>query len=257
METVDYERDGEVALVALARPDRLNAVNPQLVEDLCAALERATRDGVGAAVLAGRGRAFCAGHDLRHAEPAVTEAEQRRRLERIQDVTRSIRQAPYPIVTAVQGYALGAGCEFALAADLVVAAEDAIFGFPEVEVGLSVTGGISHLLPLALGVAKAKQLVLLGERFAAADGLRWGLVNWVVPERDLMAKALEVAGELAGRPRHAMALAKACLDRGPQVDLETALELEIASALTTRQSPEAQQAAEAFRARARADQDGP
>ncbi|MFD9813356.1 enoyl-CoA hydratase/isomerase family protein [Streptomyces sp. NPDC059080] len=103
----------------------------------------------------------------------------RARLDRIQDVTRLIRDAPFPVVAAVHGYALGAGCEFALSCDLVVAAEGTRFGFPEVGVGLSVTGGVSRLLTGAVGPIKAKELILLGEHFDAQEARRLGLVTRV------------------------------------------------------------------------------
>lgn len=249
MDTVLYNQVDSVATIRLNRPERLNAMVPQLVEELCGALETATREQVGAAVLAGGERAFCAGHDLKYVEDLVSEAEQRRRLQRVQDVTRLIRQAPYPVIAAVRGYALGGGCEFALCCDLVVAADDAIFGFPEVEVGLSVTGGISHMLPRAVGLAKAKELVLLGARFSAEEAAGLGVVNFVVPSAEVESRAQQVAATLAGRPRHALALAKAAIDRGAQVDLETALEAEVASALTTRGTPDAERAATTFRER--------
>ena len=154
--TVRYDCHDGIAVITLNRPTRLNAVVPDLVEQLCGALGQARADDVSACVLTGAGRAFCAGHDLRHVQEPISEAEDRRRLQRVQDVTRLIRQAPFPVIAAVHGYALGAGCEFALCCDLVTASRDAVFGFPEVSVGLGVTGGISRLLPLTVGMAKAK-----------------------------------------------------------------------------------------------------
>jgi acyl-CoA synthetase (AMP-forming)/AMP-acid ligase II len=148
---VDYELDQSVARIFLNRPHRLNAVVPELTDALVAALGRAEADAARAVVLAGRGRAFCSGHDLKEPVPPETVLQTRRRVDGIQEVTRAIRRFPGPVIAAVHGYALGAGCEFALGCDLVVAAEDAQFGFPEVSVGLSVTGGISRLLPLLVG----------------------------------------------------------------------------------------------------------
>ncbi len=246
MDTVLYDRGDSVVTIRLHRPERLNAMVPELIEDLCGALARATRDQAGAVVLAGGERAFCAGHDLKHLEDPVSEAEERRRLQRVQDVTRLIRQAPYPVIAAVRGYALGGGCEFALCSDLVVAANDAVFGFPEVSVGLSITGGISHVLPAAVGLAKAKELVLLGERFSAQEAARLGLVNFVVPSEEVEQRAVELATKLSGQPAHALALAKSVLDRGTQVDLESALDIEVANALTTRGTPDAERARLAF-----------
>src|SRR5262249_24121380 len=107
---VAYERSGGIAVITLDRPQRANAVVPELVEERCTALARGRRDDVGACVLAGAGRSFCAGHDLREAHDPISEAEDTRRLHRVQDVTRLVRQAPFAVVAAVHGYALGAGC---------------------------------------------------------------------------------------------------------------------------------------------------
>ena len=246
---VRYQVSDDVAVVTLNRPHRLNAVVPELVEGLCAALGRARADQVGACVLTGAGRAFCAGHDLKQAPEEISEHEDRRRLQRVQDVTRLIRQAPFGVIAAVHGYALGAGCEFALCCDLVVAARDAVFGFPEVSVGLGVTGGISHLLPLMVGPAKAKELVLLGERFDAEEAFRLGVVNRMTDPGSHLACALAIAGQLRDRPRRALARAKLALDLGPEVGIEAAYEIEIANALALHNAEEATAAATAFQRR--------
>lgn len=246
---VRYELADGIARITLNRPHRLNAVVPELVEELCGALDAATADQAGAAVLSGAGRAFCAGHDLKQERAPLTPAQDRQALHRIQDVTRKTRQAPFPVIAAVHGYALGAGCEFALCCDLIVAARDATFGFPEVGVGLGVTGGISRTLPLLLGRAKAKELILLGDHFSAAEAARLGLVNTVTEPGEQLAAALEMAARLRDRPRQALALAKLALDLGPEVGIETAYEIEIANALTLHGSADAQAAAQAFQRR--------
>jgi 2-(1,2-epoxy-1,2-dihydrophenyl)acetyl-CoA isomerase len=230
---VDYELEGPVARIYLNRPHRLNAVVPELTEGLIDAIGRAGTDGARVIVLAGRGRAFCSGHDLK--EPIAQESvlETRNRVARIQDVTRAIRGFPGPIIAAVHGYALGAGCEFALGCDLVVAAEDAQFGFPEVSVGLSVTGGISRLLPLLVGPVVAKELLLLGERFSAGRALALGLVNRVTPAGQHEVQAAELAARLTSQPVLALALAKEALDRGADSALEQAMAAEVDFAALT------------------------
>jgi 2-(1,2-epoxy-1,2-dihydrophenyl)acetyl-CoA isomerase len=248
-QVVTYESGADIAVITLNRPGRLNAVVPDLVERLCVALGQARRDDVAAAVLTGAGRSFCAGHDLRQEHEPISEAEDRRRLHRIQDVTRLIRQAPFPVISAVHGYALGAGCEFALCCDLIVASTDATFGFPEVGVGLGVTGGISRLLPMTVGLAKAKELLLLGERFSAQQALEYGLVNWVVEQGQHLGFAMDLAAQLRARPRAALARAKHALDLGPEAGIEAAFETEIAAALALHSGADAQDAARAFRER--------
>lgn len=240
MSCVDVSIEQGVAQVRLNRPERLNAVGGTLVDDLLGALDTVARSDAGAVVFSGRGRAFCAGHDLK--EPAP-EGDSRARLERLQDVTRRLRGLAQPVVAAVHGYAIGAGAEFALGCDLVLAAEDAMFAFPETGLGLSVTGAASRLLPQLVGPLKAKELLLLGERIDAATALRLGLINDVVP--DVHAGATEWARRIAERPRGAVALAKRALDAS--VDVAAALELEVSHALITEHTPEVAQSAEAFR----------
>lgn len=243
--TVDVQIADGVAVVTLNRPERLNAVAPVLVDDLLAALDEVARDDdVRAVVLTGNGRAFCAGHDLK--EPPAS-GDTRRRLERIQDVTRRIRALPQPVIAAVHGYAIGAGAEFALGCDLVLAADDAVFAFPESGLGLSVTGGISRLLPLLVGPLRAKELLLLGERVDAATAARIGLVNAVVP--DVREAALAWARAIAAKPAYSVALAKRALDAGVDSTLDAALELEVAHALVTDTAAEVAESAARFQSR--------
>jgi enoyl-CoA hydratase/carnithine racemase len=223
---VDYELAESVARIHLNRPHRLNAVVPELTDGLVSALDRAGQDGARVIILAGRGRAFCSGHDLKEELPPESMLTTRLRVDRIQDVTRAIRRFPGPVIAAVHGYALGAGCEFALGCDLVVAADDAQFGFPEVSVGLSVTGGISRLLPLLVGPVRAKELLLLGERFGAARAAQLGLVNRVAPAGQHEQVAGELGARLRDKPALALALAKQALDRGADSALEEAMATE-------------------------------
>ena len=230
---IEYELTEAVARIYLNRPHRLNAVVPELTAGLIAAFTRAGQDGARVIVLAGRGRAFCSGHDLKEELPPETVLATRLRVDQIQDVTRAIRRFPGPVIAAVHGYALGAGCEFALGCDLVVAAEDAQFGFPEVSVGLSVTGGISRLLPLLVGPVRAKELLLLGDRFTAARALELGLVNRVTEAGQHEQVAAGMAVRLRDQPALALGLAKQALDRGAECALEEAMAAEVDFAALT------------------------
>lgn len=246
---VEYAVEDGVARILLNRPHRLNAVVPELVAELVGALARARAEHVRVAVLAGNGRAFCSGHDLKAETPPLDAVASRERLDRIQEVTREIRRAPFPVIAAVHGYALGAGCEFALGCDLVVAAENARFGFPEVGVGLSVTGGISRLLTAAVGALKAKELILLGEHFYAAEAARLGLVARVVPDGAHEREALKLAVGLAAKPPYALALAKQAIDHGVDGTVEDAFAREVADAQLTEYAGEADRAQEKWRGR--------
>ncbi|WP_341539637.1 enoyl-CoA hydratase/isomerase family protein [Tamaricihabitans halophyticus] len=246
--TIEFDIDADIASITLNRPKSLNAVVPELVDGLCRAIDEAIRLGAGALVLGGHGRAFCAGHDLKQEEP-TDPMRLHATVARIQDVTRAVRRAPFPVIAMVHGYALGAGCEFALCSDLVVAARSAEFGFPEVGVGLSVTGGISQLLPLTVGLAKAKELVLLGERFSAERAAQLGLINSVVPDDQLRESTWDWARRLADRPRLATTLAKHALDNGSPGDIAAAFEIELGHAVVTQRSRESQLAQAKFAAR--------
>ncbi|KFZ76700.1 enoyl-CoA hydratase [Amycolatopsis sp. MJM2582] len=246
MSTVDYALDDGIAVIWLNRPERLNAVVAELVDDLLEALDAAAKSDARAVVLAGRGRAFCAGHDLKEPTP---EGDSRPRLDRLQDVTRRLRGLRQPVIAAVHGYAIGAGAEFAMGCDLILAAEDAVFAFPEVSLGLSVTGAASRLLPLLVGPLKAKELLLLGERVSGTEAYELGLVNAAVPADDLMDTALAWAAKIASHPAAAATMAKRALDSGIDSSLEAALELEVSHALITEHSAEVAASSEAFRSR--------
>jgi enoyl-CoA hydratase/carnithine racemase len=228
---VALEFDGDVAIVILDRPERLNAVNPALTAGLVEALRVVGGTSAGCVILTGRGRAFCAGHDLKQERP--DDATLWQRLDRLQEVTRTIRELPIPVIAAVHGHAVGAGAEFAFGCDLVVASTEARFRFPEVGLGLSVTGGMTKLLGDLVGPLKAKELVLLGEPLDAHEALKLGLVNRVVSAEELMPFALEWARRLAAQPRTATTLAKTALDAGSESTLTGALSLELAHAIAT------------------------
>lgn len=247
MRTVEFSIDQGVGYVKLNRPDRLNAVVPELVEDICNALEQCLSNAVSVVVISGRGKSFCAGHDLKSGNEVVDSREVERRLERIQDITRLVKRLPCPVVASVHGYALGAGCEFALCSDLIIAAEGSVFGFPEVEVGLSVTGGISHILPMAVGLAKAKELLFLGERMSAREAHSLGLVNWVVEDGRLEEETGRLVEQLKSKPSFAVKVAKNGVDRGSESDLQGALEREVRFTAATMSSKEASFAAAKFR----------
>lgn len=242
---VEYRCDDGIAAIRLNRPASLNAVTPGLVEELLGAFARAY-DEARVVVLAGEGRAFCAGHDLKMELPPETVAQTRARLERLQDVTRAVRMFPGLVIAAVQGYALGAGCEFALGCDLLVAGEDARFGFPEVGVGLSVTGGISGLLPQLVGPARAKELLVLGRPLTAQDAHALGLVNRVVPAGEHESASFALAAEVADRPPVATGIAKQLVDRVFEPAVGAALATEVDLALLTSVSGEAEAPRERF-----------
>jgi enoyl-CoA hydratase/carnithine racemase len=201
--TVLSEDAGEdVRVVTLNRPHRLNAIVPELLDDLIAALEAADRDpATRAIVLTGAGRAFCSGDDLKEFGAQVAdEASTRAYVERIQDVTRAVVLGATPVVGAIRGWAVGGGLEWVINCDFAVAAKGTRFFFPEISWGVFVTGGVSELLPRLVGLQRARELIILGERFDATQAQAWGLIWKVVEDADLMPEALALARRIAALP---------------------------------------------------------
>ncbi len=193
---------GGVQVVMLNRPHRLNAIVPELLEDLIAALRAADADpAVRCIVLTGAGRAFCSGDDLKEfGSQAADAAATRAYIERIQDVTRAMVLGDTPVVGAIRGWAVGGGLEWLINCDFAVAAEGTRCCFPEVSWGVFVTGGVTELLPRLVGLQRARELIMLGERFDAAQAQAWGLVYKVVPDAALMPEALALARKIAALP---------------------------------------------------------
>lgn len=201
--TVLTEDLGEgVRRVSLNRPQRLNAIVPALLDDLVQALGAADRDpGIRAIVLTGEGRAFCSGDDLKEFESQATgEAETKAYVERIQDVTRAMVLGDTPIVGAIRGWAVGGGLEWVINCDFALAAEGTRFFFPEVSWGLFVTGGVTELLPRLVGLQRAREMILFGEKFDAQQAKDWGLIKDVVPDAELLPQAVALAKRLAALP---------------------------------------------------------
>lgn len=183
-------RDGVLTLT-LNRPDKLNAIDNELAGRLLAALEAGGADtAVCALRLRGNGRAFCAGRDV---SAAPTEKD----LVLVQAVARAIVRCPKPVLAEVHGWTVGAGLEWMLDADIVVAAESTRFRLPEASIGVFVTGGLTATLPAAVGLARAKALTMLGEEFSARQALDWGMVCKVVADQDLDDASWRVAATLA------------------------------------------------------------
>jgi len=201
--TVLTEDAGDgVRIVTLNRPHRLNAIVPELLDDLNQALEAADRDpAIRAIVLTGAGRAFCSGDDLKDfGSQATDEVGTRAYIERIQDVTRNLVLGDTPVVGAIRGWAVGGGLEWVINCDFAIAAEGTRFFFPEISWGVFVTGGVSDLLPRLVGLQRARELIMLGERFDAAQAREWGLVWKVVPDAGLRDEALALARRIAALP---------------------------------------------------------
>lgn len=231
--TVNLTIEGAIASVELNRPERLNAINADLLHDFANALRAAqTEAGVEVIVLHGAGRAFCAGDDLKDFSlQAASPEEAREFVESIQVITHLLLDAAPIVIAAVHGWAVGGGIEWMLGCDLVVLADDARAFFPEIELGLFITGGASTLLPHLVGLHKAKEMLLLGERYDADQLLELGLANRVVPRAELMATADTMAQRIAGLPPAARRNAKHVLNRAFREPIGQAMERETEATL--------------------------
>jgi enoyl-CoA hydratase/carnithine racemase len=198
-ETIEIKRNRHIAIIHLNRPKVKNALNREMVEELLSALSELEQESeIRAIVLAGEGSSFCTGRDLTDARKMKNEDLVRRRFayRRMAKLMTEISKITKPIIAAVQGYALGGGCGLAVSCDIVIASEDAVFGVPEVKIGL-VPGTVTAPLFRSVGRKKATEMILTGETLDAHEGCAVGLINKVVAKEKLVESALELAEKIA------------------------------------------------------------
>src|SRR5579859_2317588 len=238
--TVNVLIEEAVARVELNRPHALNAWNEQFGIDLLAALRQVRDDdAVRAVVVTGAGRAFSSGADLKESGAGELTPEGRpnvykRLTELYHPIMELVREIPKPVVASVNGPAVGIGCSLALCCDLIIAAESAYFLLAFVNIGLVPDGGSSLFMPTRVGMARAAELMMLGERLPAPRALEWGLINRVVPDGELAEASAAFAARLAAGPTRSYAGAKRELNNWlyarmhEQLDLEAQLQQEMA-----------------------------
>jgi 2-(1,2-epoxy-1,2-dihydrophenyl)acetyl-CoA isomerase len=235
--TVLLHVDGAAATIELNRPETMNAWNRRFGEELLAAVERcATDEAIRAVMVTGAGRGFSSGADLRSfGQPGEVELTPEGRPdlrqvleERYHPIIRGLRTMPKPVVAAINGPCVGIGMSLALACDLLVAAESSYFLLAFVNIGLVPDGGSSLFVPTRVGMARAAELALLGERLPARQALEWGLVNRVVADDALREEAGALVARLAAGPTASYAGAKRQLNAWLYDRMEQQLELEAA-----------------------------
>jgi 2-(1,2-epoxy-1,2-dihydrophenyl)acetyl-CoA isomerase len=231
-ETVNVSVADGVATVQLNRPEVLNAWNRQFGEDLLAALHEVRRNvQVRAVLIEGAGRAFSSGADLKDFSGGETAPDGRPDVykmltERYHPIMIAIREMPKPVIASVRGPAVGIGCSLALCCDLIVAGEGSYFLLAFVNIGLVPDGGSSLFLPTRIGMARATELSMLGERLPAARALEWGLINRVVPDEQLAEESAALAARLAAGPTRSYAGTKRQLNNWLYSRMHEQLELE-------------------------------
>ncbi|HEX2016681.1 MAG TPA: enoyl-CoA hydratase [Solirubrobacteraceae bacterium] len=232
-ETVNLHLDDGAATIELARPETLNAWNRQFGIDLLAAVQRVTDDdAVRAVVIRGAGRGFSSGADLKDMgsnddrTPEGHPNVRRTLMERYHPIITGIRHMPKPVLAAVRGPAVGIGLSLALCCDLIVAAEDAYFLLAFVNIGLVPDGGSSLLVPSRVGMTRAFEMALLGERVPAAQALEWGLINRVYSSESFDSEVQALGRRLADGPTRSYAGTKRQLNRWLYERMDSQLELE-------------------------------
>jgi 2-(1,2-epoxy-1,2-dihydrophenyl)acetyl-CoA isomerase len=232
LQTVNLTRDDGAATVQLNRPDALNAWNAQLGVDLLAALrEAAEDDAVRSVVITGAGRAFSSGADLKDISGGDTAPDGRPDVyktltERYHPIMQAIREMPKPVIASINGPAVGIGCSLALCCDLILASENAYFLLAFVNIGLVPDGGSSLFVPTRIGMARASELSMLGERLPADRALQWGLINRVFADARLAEETAALAARLAAGPTRSYAGTKRQLNNWLYARMDEQLELE-------------------------------
>ena len=244
-----YEKKSPTATLRLNRPERLNAVSLPLYQAMEAALTDLRDDGsVRVALLTGTGRAFCAGADVKaHASGQPTADDRRSYVGAAQRVHHLLQTVPKPVVAAVNGHAIGAGLELALSCDFVVVAADAKLRLPELSLGTFVGGGLVYTLPQRIGLAKAKEMMMLGECLSGSEAAEIGLANRAVPAEEVFEEATALAEELAKKAPLPMALAKELLYKARHLPAEDSLELEAEALLRCMETLDWREGLEAFK----------
>ena len=250
-ETIQLEMRGEVAVITLNRPLALNALTVAMGHEFRSAMNEALESGARAIVLTGAGRAFCAGGDLREMQKM---ADKEGRLEAffdepltlIHECVRLIREAPVPVIAAVNGLATRGGCNFALACDIVVAAETAQFNQAFIKIGLTPDCGGTFILPRLVGTKRATELLMTGDMVDARRAAEMGMINRTVADEELMTEALALAERLASAPTKALASIKRLIEESATSDYNAQLELEHKAQLQSGQTKDFREGVAAF-----------
>jgi enoyl-CoA hydratase/carnithine racemase len=224
---VIYEKSRGIATISFNRPHALNALTREMIAETNRALLRARDDvNVRVIVLTGVGRTFCAGEDLKEDSRRTTPLEFREKILEYQRLTTNIYEMSKVVIAAVNGYALGGGCEIALSCDLIYASDAAKFGLPETKVGQLITNAGFYRLPRLVGEKKAKEIALIGDMIDAEEAERIGMINKVVPQANLMQTVRDIAQKIIRNAPLSVAMTKSLIDKAQDSTFTTVMELE-------------------------------
>lgn len=244
--TVRVEREGALALVTLARPERLNALTPEMMEQLAEATVTLQKDrDVRAVLLRGEGRAFCAGADVGTMK-GLDVLSGRQRIQRAHRVIAGLANLDKPVVAVVRGATVGVGWSLALACDLILASENASFSLVFKKIGLAPDGAAAYFLTQYIGLLRARELMMSARTVPAAEALQLGMVNEMLPDDRLDERALALARELAESATFALAMGKRLFRGAMQPSLEAFLDLEAHVQNVVLQSADRQEGVAAF-----------
>ena len=226
MEFITYEQEGQVGIVTINRPKALNALNSQVLEEIEAAFKAIDLDAVRAVILTGAGeKSFVAGADIGEMS-TLTKAEGEAFGKKGNDVFRMIETFPIPVIAAVNGFALGGGCEISMSCDIRICSENAVFGQPEVGLGITPGFGGTQRLARLVGPSMAKQMIYTARNIKADEAFRIGLVNVVYPQEELMAAAKKMAAGIAKNAPIAVRACKKAINDGLEADMDDAIVIE-------------------------------
>ena len=226
-QTLRYREEDAVATIQLNRPQKKNSLNAQMRTEMEALLhELARKPGIRAIIITGGDEIFCAGADIAEMEGARSAEAAYQHAREFQILFDQVESLPQPVIAAVSGYALGGGCELALAADFRIASATARFGLPEIKIGAFPGGGGTQRLARLIGIAKAKELILTGDPITAQEALAIGLAMKVTSKETYWQEASSFAAKLAALPRLALQASKMLINRSPDIDLAAGLEFE-------------------------------
>ena len=225
-EFIKYEEEGEISILTINRPKALNALNSQVLEELDKTLDAIDTNKIRALIVTGSGeKSFVAGADIAEMS-TLTKAEGEKFSKKGNDVFRKIETFPIPVIAAINGFALGGGCELSMSCDIRICSENAIFGQPEVGLGITPGFGGTQRLARLIGMGMAKEMIFTAQNIKAEQALRIGLVNAIYPQNELLNEAKKLALTIAKNGANAIKNSKKAINEGMQVDIDKAIQIE-------------------------------